>query len=166
MRAPPAEADTRRMTDHSEGYHHIVVAVDGGDEAWAAFDEAIRLARSSKGRLDVLIADPSAQNGAEVRSSRGAEAYPRIAESATARAGDFATTTFIVGGDPAVAIVEHADEERCDLIVMGCRSRIGPHAATSASTTTAVSERSRVPVLLVRQIAGDEDVTAASTTRS
>jgi len=40
--------------------------------------------------------------------------------------------------------------EVSDLIVMGCRSRLGPHPATSASTTTAVSERCRVPVLMVR----------------
>jgi nucleotide-binding universal stress UspA family protein len=152
------------MTDHSEGYQHIVVAVDGGDEAWAAFDEAIRLARSSKGRLDVLVADPSGQTEARLPSP-GADAYAQIAESAAARAGGFVTTTFVVGGDPAGAIVEHADEERCDLIVMGCRSRIGSHGATSPSTTSAVSERSRVPVLLVRQIAGDEDVTMANTTR-
>jgi nucleotide-binding universal stress UspA family protein len=152
------------MTDHSEGYQHIVVAVDGGDEAWAAFDEAIRLARSSKGRLDVLVADPTGQTEADLPSP-SADAYAQIAESAAARAGAFATTTFVVGGDPAGAIVEHADEERCDLIVMGCRSRIGSHGATSPSTTSAVSERSRVPVLLVRQIAGDEDVTVANTTR-
>jgi nucleotide-binding universal stress UspA family protein len=137
------------MRDHSEGYQHIVVGLDGGKEAWAAFDEALRLARSSKGRLDVLVADPG---------ENGADEYAGIAESAAARAGDFDTATYLVGGDPAAAIVEHADREHCDLIVMGCRSRIGPHPATSASTTTAVSERSRVPVLMVRHIAGDEDV--------
>jgi nucleotide-binding universal stress UspA family protein len=152
------------MTDHSEGYQHIVVAVDGGDEAWAAFDEAIRLARSSKGRLDVLVADPTGRTEARLPSPR-ADAYAQIALSATARAGAFATTTFVVCGDPAGAIVEHADEERCDLIVMGCRSRIGSRGATPPSTTTAVSERSRVPVLLVRQIADDGDVAVASTTR-
>jgi nucleotide-binding universal stress UspA family protein len=160
MRTALASADTCRMTDQSEGYQHIVVGLDGGKEAWAAFDEALRLARSSKGRLDVLVADPG-PNGADLRSSPPvADAYARIAESAAARAGDVPTTTFLVGGDPATAIIEHADNEQCDLIVMGCRSRIGPHPATSASTTTAVSERSRVPVLMVRHISGDEDVAA------
>jgi nucleotide-binding universal stress UspA family protein len=158
MRAGRVRWILLQMRDHSEGYQHIVVGLDGGKEAWAAFDEALRLARSTKGRLDVLVADPG-QNGAELRSSpHVADAYARVAESAAARAGDFPTTTFLVGGDPAAAIVEHADREHCDLIVMGCRSRIGPHPATSASTTTAVSERSRVPVLMVRHIAGDSDV--------
>jgi nucleotide-binding universal stress UspA family protein len=159
MRTARASADTFRMTDHSEGYQHIVVGLDGGKEAWAAFDEALRLVRSSKGRLDVLVADPG-PNGADLRSPPVADAYARIAESAAARAGDVPITTFLVGGDPAVAIIEHADKEQCDLIVMGCRSRIGPHPATSASTTTAVSERSRVPVLMVRHISGDEDISA------
>jgi nucleotide-binding universal stress UspA family protein len=146
------------MTDHSEGYQHIVVGLDGGNEAWAAFDEALRLARSSKGRLDVLVADPG-QNGADLRSSP-ADAYARIAESAAARAGDYPTTTVLLGGDPAAAIIEHAEKEQCDLIVMGCRSRLGPHPATSASTTTAVSDRSRVPVLMVRHITDDEEAAA------
>ena len=137
------------MTDHSGGYRHIVVALDGGNEAWAALDEAVRLARSSKGRLDLLVAVPA--------GSRGADDYAHVAESAAMRAGAFPATTFLVDGDPAAAIIEHADKEQCDLIVMGCRSRLGPHPATSASTTTAVSARACVPILMVRHIDGDEN---------
>jgi nucleotide-binding universal stress UspA family protein len=140
------------MTDRSDGFQHIVVALDGGDEAWAAFDQALRLARSSNGRLDVLVADPTNPHDP-------AAAYAHIAEAAVARAGSFPTRTFVVAGDPAAAILGHAEQARCDLIVMGCRARIGPHPATSASTTTAVSDRCRVPVLMVRHIAGDVDAT-------
>jgi nucleotide-binding universal stress UspA family protein len=145
------------MTAHSDGYQHIVVALDGGDEAWAAFAEALRLARSSKGQLDVLVADPSSAHGDTLHSPPA-----QIAESAIAKAGDFPATTFLVQGEPAAAILGHAEEARCDLIVMGCRSRLGPHPATSASTTTAVSERCRVPVLMVRHIRGDENVAGTS----
>ncbi len=133
------------MTDRGNGYQHIVVALDGGKEAWAAFDEAVRLARSSSGRLDVLVAVPE--------TSARADADASIARVAVARAGAYPTTTFVVEGDPADAIIDHVEQQHCDLIVMGCRSRIGPHPATSASTTTAVSDRSHVPVLLVRHIA-------------
>jgi nucleotide-binding universal stress UspA family protein len=140
------------MTDHRDGYQHIVVALDGGAEAWAAFDEAARLARSSNGRLDILVADPDAPNDGRGRSARHCS---HVAETAVARASDVPATAFVVNGEPASAIVEHADREHCDLIVMGCRSRLGSHPATSASTTTAVSDHTRVPVLLVRQISGD-----------
>ena len=143
------------MADRSDGFQHIVVALDGGDEAWAAFDQALRLARSSGGRLDVLVADPSSQHAPEA-------AYAQIAESAVARAGSFPAQTFVVAADPATAILEHAERAGCDLIVMGCRARIGRHPATSASTTTAVSERCRVPVLMVRHISGDEDATGGA----
>jgi nucleotide-binding universal stress UspA family protein len=145
------------MADRSAGFQHIVVALDGGDEAWAAFDQALRLARSSNGRLDVLVADPAGPHGPGVT-------YTQIAESAVARAGSFPARTFVVTGDPAAAILGHAEQAHCDLIVMGCRSRIGSHPATSASTTTAVSDRCRVPVLMVRHITGDEE--AAGPTRS
>jgi nucleotide-binding universal stress UspA family protein len=136
------------MTDHRGGYRHIVVALDGGNEAWAALDEAVRLARSSQGRLDLLVAVPV--------GSPAADDYAHLAESAALRAGAFPATTFLVDGDPAAAIIEHADKEQCDLIVMGCRSRLGPHPATSASTTTAVAERACVPILMVRHIEGND----------
>jgi nucleotide-binding universal stress UspA family protein len=151
------------MTDHSAGYHHIVVGLDGGTEAWAAFDEAIRLARSSQARLDVLVADPARHDEDALRSTPSA-ADLQIADAAVARAGDVVASTFLVGGDAVTALVGHADEQQCDLIVMGCRSRLGPHPATSASTTTGVAARSRVPVLMVRHIVGDEDRRAPVTT--
>jgi nucleotide-binding universal stress UspA family protein len=146
------------MTDLNEGYRHIVVALDGGDEAWAAFDEALRLARSSRGRLDVLVADPG--------GSTLTDTPAQIAASAVARAGQYPAQTFVVAGDPAAAILAHVAAEGCDLIVMGTRSRIGPHPATSASTTTAVSDRTHVPVLMVRHIRGDENEPPGRATRS
>ena len=142
MRGPARGRILVGMTDHSDGYRHIVVAVDGGSEAWAALDEAARLARSSKGRLDILVADP----GDSARS------FAEVAETAATRAGAPPATTYLVEGDPAERILEHAAREHCDLIVMGCRSRLGPHPATSASTTTAVADGAHVPVLIVRKI--------------
>jgi nucleotide-binding universal stress UspA family protein len=133
------------MTDDSGGYQHIVVALDGGNESWAAFDEALRLARASKGRLDALVAVPEGDGGD----------LAGVAEQAASRAGTYPATMFVVAGEPAAAIVRHAEQQHCDLIVMGCRSRIGAHPARSASTTTAVSDRTRVPLLMVRHI-GDE----------
>jgi nucleotide-binding universal stress UspA family protein len=146
------------MTDHSDGYRRIVVGLDGGDEGWAALDEALRLARSSKGRLDLLVAVPDA--------AESKQPYTDIADVAAARAGGLPATTYLVDGDPAAALLEHAEREHCDLIVMGCRSRLGPTPATSASTTTAVSERSHVPILMVRHIVGDELSAGAGATRS
>jgi nucleotide-binding universal stress UspA family protein len=154
MRTGSARRILGAMTDHNEGYRHIVVGVDGGDEAQAALAEALRLARASKGQLDVLVAVP--EGAARTRS------YAEIADAAAARAGDLHATTYLVDGDPAEAILRHADREHCDLIVLGCRSRVGPNPATSASTTTAVSERSRVPVLMVRRIAGDDPPASGS----
>lgn len=158
MRARIARRILRSMTDHSDGYRHIVVGLDGGNEGWAALDEALRLARSSKGRLDLLVAVPDATGGKQ--------SYADIADVAASKAGDLAATTYLVDGDPATALLEHAEREHCDLIVMGCRSRLGPTPATSASTTTAVSERSHVPVLMVRHIVGDELSGEAPATRS
>jgi nucleotide-binding universal stress UspA family protein len=146
------------MTDHSDGYRHIVVGLDGGNEAWAALDEALRLARASKGRLDVLVAVPD--------GSGSTQPYTDIADIAASRTGGVQATSYLVDGDPAAALLEHARREHCDLIVLGCRSRIGPTPATSASTTTAVSERSQVPVLMVRRIVGDEPAPAAGATGS
>lgn len=145
--------DTGAMDEDAQGYRHIVVALDGGNESWAALHEAVRIARSSQARLDLLVAIP---DGAPAGAR---EASEDVARRAASRAGDLPVMRYVVEGDPATAIVDHADTLRCDLIVMGCRSRIAPSEKLGESVTTAVSQRARVPVLVVRHIGDDEGLT-------
>jgi nucleotide-binding universal stress UspA family protein len=100
------------MTDHTGGYQHIVVVLDAGNESWAAFDEALRLARASKGRFDALVAVPDG-DGHDLAG---------VAEQAASRAGTYPATMFVIAGEPAAAIVRHAEQQHCDLIARASRS--------------------------------------------
>ena len=148
------------MQDTGAGYRHIVVALDGGDESWAALREAIRLARTAHAALDLLVAVPPGAAPSVL------EAHHAIARDAMARTRRLPATSYVVEGDPDSAIVEHADSHGCDLIVMGCRSGLGPGGPPTDSITTAVSQRARIPVLIVRNLGDDADTAARAATRS
>ena len=71
----------------------------------------------------------------------------------------------LLTGDPADRIVELADEEHCDLIVMGTHGRTGFKRLLMGSVAEAVVRKANCPVLIYKQphvAAAKEMATAAS----
>jgi nucleotide-binding universal stress UspA family protein len=62
---------------------------------------------------------------------------------------DVPVSTYLVRGNAAKRILEHADEHDCGLIVMGSRGRGPNRKCTAGSTTQAVLPTAAVPVLIV-----------------
>ena len=57
----------------------------------------------------------------------------------------------LITGDPATAVVELADEEAVDMIVMGTHGRTGLSRLLMGSVAEAVVRRAKCPVLTFKQ---------------
>lgn len=140
-------------------YGRVLIPTDGSEAAMAAIDHALAVA----GAFDATL---HAVNVVDVRAiSAGSDAMPdaglveRLVERGEADTGVVAeraaeagvnVVTEVHEGTPAGAILEYADEEGMDLVVMGTHGRTGLDRLLLGSTTERVIRRSPVPVLATR----------------
>ncbi|MBI2395601.1 MAG: universal stress protein [Deltaproteobacteria bacterium] len=127
----------------------ILVPVDGSPASIAALEQAVTLADDLSATVDVL----------HIRK-RGAAETDRDMDDAVAAArsrlgGRFAMRT--ESGDPVGKILEVADAQRPDLIVMGTHGRVGRLRALVGSVAESVVRNAPCPVLTVRRSVGDEE---------
>ena len=149
-------------------YDTILVPTDGSPTADRALREALDLASEIGATLHVLyVVDTSAAGWAAigdeefgVEVNQGLEYLRKEGEEATAEAIEAAreagveVVTAIDDGTPYRGILEYAEEQDIDLLVMGTHGRTGLDRYLLGSTTERVVRRSPVPVLTVRH---DED---------
>ena len=139
----------------------ILVATDGSELSQRAAAAAIALARSLRASVVGCAAVPvypyhgvggeGAPAELTFRSQAAAEANRHLddVERAAAQAGiPFARV--MREGHPDDIILQAADEEGCDLIVMASHGRHGVAALLLGSETQKVLARTRRPVLVVR----------------
>lgn len=133
-------------------YHSILVAIDGSDDARAALDHAVELARDQHARLTLLTVVPPLPPAAILGgASPGtlADCFGRaLAEHRDSVPDDVSVTTRTLEGSPARQIAELAAEH--DLVVMGTHGRGRVGEALLGSVSREVVHLSDVPVLLVR----------------
>jgi nucleotide-binding universal stress UspA family protein len=136
----------------------IVVGVDGSDESWAAFDEALDLASKLGAKVTAVRAEHLstwATLGIGKTLGDVYEADERIRgeliEEAHRRGGALGLTIEIATpkGRPADELIALADSTGADLVIVGHRGRGG---ATSwlGSVTQEVVHRAPCSVLVVR----------------
>jgi nucleotide-binding universal stress UspA family protein len=148
-------------------YQRILVAVDGSPTSLRGLDEAIKIAKSSGGRLmlvhivnELLMTGdvvPSIYYDSIVQSLR--ESGIRVLEqtAAVVRRADVACEPQLIetlGGRVADQIVKQARDWSADLIVMGTHGRRGLERLAMGSDAELVLRQSHVPVLLVRDQPG------------
>jgi nucleotide-binding universal stress UspA family protein len=148
-------------------FKHILVPTDGSALSLKAVKYAVRVARSSKGRLtvlhvippfalpvymDVIVPYPDLFSPEEYRKSTESYARKLLAKAeALAKAGRVrCAPVFVTGPTPWQAIIASARKRRCDLIVMASHGRGGVAALVLGSETTKVLAHSRTPVLVCR----------------
>ncbi|HWQ13325.1 MAG TPA: universal stress protein [Roseiflexaceae bacterium] len=132
--APPAAEVT---------YRTMLVPLDGSGFAELALAEARLLAAATGAEL-VLVAVVG-----EGEDATQAAAY--LDEVATRlRADHLAVRTRVLAGSPAERLLEAADEEHADLIVMATHGRGGWRRLWLGSVASKVVEGATAPVLLVR----------------
>lgn len=132
----------------------ILVPTDGSAAAGAAFERALRLATLEDATLHVLSVVDTSTNPMKFGVAEVDEldrATQRVVDELLDAHGDRAVdlSGTVRRGRPASAILEYADEEGADLIVMGRTGREGVADAVLGSTADRVVRQSPVPVVVV-----------------
>ena len=137
----------------------IVVGTDGSEPAERAVREAVKIAAREGARLHVVTAYPDPHMVRE-RIMSGATEVPvklrEVAEGVLARAAHEAedegveVETHARESEPAEAIIEIANEQQADLIVVGNRGLTGIRRFLLGSVSSKVSEHAPCSVMIVR----------------
>lgn len=143
-------------------YKRILFPTDGSEATEKALSSATALARLCGAEIRVLsVKDPypfaavseihpiAPQEFLDAQD-RAAKACVQRALDAAQAAGIGATGAVVEAVHPWEAIVEHAQTEGCDLIVMASHGRRGIAALLLGSETTRVLTHTTLPVLVVR----------------
>ncbi|MCL2449451.1 MAG: universal stress protein [Polyangiaceae bacterium] len=141
----------------------ILVPVDGSPCSKAALFEAVALAEDVGATVDVLHVTPpdtfevgsTTPSTSDARRTDG-DAIDQAVSEAESRLGSRLTRRN-EAGEPARKILELAENERPELIVMGTHGRIGRLRSLVGSVAETVVRNSPCPVLTVREGAGEEE---------
>ena len=138
----------------------VLVAVDGSPQSEEALDHT--LDEHPEAEIVALTVVDPAEAGYSVEGAapdfpqewyetaeQEAESVLEDAEERAETAGQSITTASAVGR-PANAIVEYADDEGADHIVLGSHGRTGMSRILLGSVAETVMRRSKVPVTVVR----------------
>lgn len=136
-------------------YLRILVALDGSPDAEAALRHAARLARDQHAQLILVSVSPPLR--APVTGMAGSTELidmrpyyeQTLRRAAAALPQDVGVRTRLAQGTPAAEITRVAEEERCDLIVMGFHGHGRLHNALVGSVSRSVLGSSALPVLLM-----------------
>ncbi|TMV48409.1 universal stress protein [Paenibacillus mesophilus] len=141
-------------------FQHVLVAYDGSAQAQSALDRAADLVRSTPGaRLSIahvyqipnfvvgeaVVVAPVRMELEEMSESE------HILEEARARAsGVPVAASALLQGDPAQALLEYADEQGADLIVIGSRGLGTLKELFLGSVSHYVVQHAKIPVLVIK----------------
>jgi len=143
-------------------YDRILLPTDGSRGNSRAVEQAIGLAAQSDARLHVLFVVEDLPYAPEMMDGQVEARLREIGEEAISdirqRADDAGVSveTALEDGTPHQSILEYADEEGMDLIVMGTHGRSGLDRYLLGSVTERVVRGADTPVLTVR-VDGDEE---------
>lgn len=146
-------------------FQSILVGTDGSDTATQAVRQAIELARSVGGRIDLVSAyEPVSDARLREESLHVPEDLqwminPREDVQATldaaageVRAAGIEVEVFALQGDPADAILDVAEERGSDLIVVGNKGMTGAKRFLLGSVPNKVSHHAPCSVLIIRTV--------------
>jgi nucleotide-binding universal stress UspA family protein len=140
-------------------YDRILVPSDGSDHALRAMEHAQRLSNAFDAAVYVLnVVDLDAAGGPFNMGGLDEEFIERLKErghdeihSSVAKLGEgIDVHTDVITGTPSNAILEYADENAIDLLVMGTHGRSGLKRYVLGSVAESVVRRSEPPVITVR----------------
>jgi nucleotide-binding universal stress UspA family protein len=141
----------------------IIVGTDGSETATLAVDEAIALAKSTGGELHLVSGyEPAARARVAAPAAASAEArewtiapdakVESVLDEAAARARmqGIDARVHTCKGDPADGLIDVAERENADLIVVGNRGMRGSRRFLLGSVPNKVSHHAPCSVLIVR----------------
>jgi nucleotide-binding universal stress UspA family protein len=148
-------------------YSKILIATDGSELAGRGVEQGVGLARALGAEVTIItVSEPWVPMGVDatgfaVTDFSLADEYERAARAtgdeilakARAKAADAGVTcqsAYVGRQYPADAILDYADENGMELIVMASHGRRGLGRLVLGSQTNEVLTRSKIPVLVVR----------------
>lgn len=143
-------------------YKHILLPTDGSASAEKAVSAAVDLAHRYGAKLSFIsVIDPvpfvTFPEGGGEALAYYLEAAEEAAKQGLAQAGTRASAAGVAFEShvlrehgPAPSIIEYANKQGCDLIVMGSHGRRGLDAVLLGSVAHKVLTLSKVPVLIVK----------------
>lgn len=138
-------------------YKNIILATDGSDHAERAAENAMYMAKCTEGSLvEIVFVVDSDKVKSDVLSNWNCadldgKRKERIREvEKLARASEVSYKVTILQGDPGPAIVEYANNNHADIIVIGSRGLSGLQEFVLGSVSHKVAKRANCPVLIVK----------------
>jgi nucleotide-binding universal stress UspA family protein len=145
-------------TTKESAMEKIVVGVDGSDESWAAFDEALDLASKIGATVTAVRAEHLSTWATLAIGTTLGDVYEaderiraELIEEAHRRGGTLGLTIEVVTpkGRPAEELIAIAESTGADLVIVGHRGR-GGASSWLGSVTQEVVHRAPCSVLVVR----------------
>jgi nucleotide-binding universal stress UspA family protein len=143
-------------------FKSIVVGTDGSETATRAVEQAADLARAGDGELHIVMSASTVPES-RLRSERQGvpddvahtvnpteDTEADLKEIADRYEGDLRVTTHPKSGDPADAIIEVAEANGADLIVVGNKGMTGAKRFFLGAVPNKVSHHAPCSVLIVR----------------
>jgi len=146
-------------------FRNILVPTDGSPLSRRAVKRAIQLAKEQQGRVTAFYVGPPWKPRGNDESiayrmvsppehadivKRAADRILNAVKRASAKAGVPCTCSYSTGDYPYLKIVEAANRNRCDLILMATHGRRGISKLLLGSETTKVLAHSTIPVMVCR----------------
>jgi nucleotide-binding universal stress UspA family protein len=148
-------------------YSRILIATDGSELANRGLAQGLALAKALGAQVIIVTAsepwvpigadatgaaagDYGFSNEYEKTEEKLGQAILKDAAAAADQAGVTAATVFVSRQYPANAIVDTAEAQKPDLIVMASHGRRGVQRLLLGSQASEVLTRARVPVLIVK----------------
>jgi len=147
-------------------FKHILMPTDGSQHSERAIERGIELARLCGARVtgihvvpdyNVLLAyeasfDTTTQKAIEEEARERAKTFLSFVQRTADAAGVPCETMVAMNDHPYDAIVDAANDCKCDLIVMTSRCRKGLGALLMGSESSRVLHRASIPVLTFRAL--------------
>jgi nucleotide-binding universal stress UspA family protein len=155
--AMPMSQATPAQASEPAPFRVVLLATDLSPTSMRAEDEAVRLAAALRARLVAIsVIDPGALRGAggrfparvdQVRGDREAAAQGLVSR---ARAAGVSTHFLVWTGDPGESILDAAEAEAADIIVLGTHGRRGLDRSLFGSVSDHVVRHAPCPVVVIR----------------
>ena len=132
-------------------YQNILVPVDGSEYSQRAIEEAVSLANELEATIHALSVADTVHQRDQLRSDPEEEAAKWL-DDVEARADRLGVPVVraIDQGVPDEKILDYADKNEIDAIVMGTKGRTGVNRVLLGSVAEEVIRHSSVPVMTVR----------------
>ncbi|MDJ1432866.1 universal stress protein [Halostagnicola sp. A-GB9-2] len=131
--------------------HHLLAPVDDSDPARAALEYALEHFPDAEITVLHAVDDLAAGYAGQPPAIAGTDAEPEVFDEAKRLAAEYDADleTAVVDGTAGDAILEYAEEESVDGIIMGSKGRSGVSRVLLGSIAEQVTRRATVPVTVV-----------------